>query len=269
MLHAHAACVSLMKFSTITSTCHFSDFNMYFSDSFVGSLPSLPGGGSSFDQLNAAIGPTIMQFVQSLQTADVSQFITNVNNAIGNAAGTLLGGGNQDTQMCVRRFIASNINQTDIAVVIRGLMNVQRALNSLDRIADFLYRYRMNTEFRFPQNCVRRFIELNFCARCTRRIPPLCSNTCGALYRGCLSPYYTVLSRQFDLLFNVSRQVLRITNNTLQDLFMNERRLIDITRAVGAVHVLCTIQTRLQVYIHTIIMTSLVGQTVGGAGPQD
>ena len=139
----------------------------------------------------------------------------------------LLGGGDQDVQMCVRRFITNNVNQSDIAIIVRGLMRVQRALNSLDRIADFLYRYRMNTEFRFPQGCVRRFVELNFCARCTRRIPPLCSNTCGALYRGCLSPYYTVLSRQFDILFNVSRQVLRITNNTLQDLFANERNLIE------------------------------------------
>lgn len=206
---------------------------MYFLSSFIGSLPSL-NGAVSFEQLNAAAGATIMQFVQNLQTADVSQFVINVNNAIGGAAGGLLSGGNQSIQMCVRQLITSNVNQSDIAIIVRGLMTVQRALNSLDRIADFLYRYRMNTEFQFPQNCVRRFVELNFCARCTRRIPPLCSNTCGALYRGCLSPYYTVLSRQFDILFNVSRQVLRITNNTLQDLFANERNLIEFSQVVSA-----------------------------------
>ena len=208
------------------------DFTMYFLNSFIGSLPSF-GGVVSFDQLNIAAGTTVMQFVQNLQTANVSQFVINVNNVIAGAAGGLLSGGNQNVGMCVRQLITRNVNQSDIAIIARGLMTVQRALNSLDRIADFLYRYRMNTEFRFPQGCVRRFVELNFCARCTRRIPPLCSNTCGALYRGCLSPYYTVLSRQFDILFNVSRQVLRITNNTLQDLFANERNLIDFIQVVS------------------------------------
>ena len=205
---------------------------MYFRNSFIGSLPMF-NGAVSFDQLNAVAGTAIMEFVENLQTANVSQFISNVNNAIGGAAGQLLSGGDQAVQMCVRQFIVNSINQSDIAILIRGLMTVQRALNSLDRIADFLYRYRMNTVFRFPQDCVQRFVELNFCARCTRRIPPLCSNTCGALFRGCLSPYYTVLSRQFDILFNVSRQVLRITNNTLQTLFTNERNLINIVQVVS------------------------------------
>ena len=206
---------------------------MYFRSSFIGSLPTF-NGAVSFQQLNAVAGTIIMGFVENLQTANVSQFISSVNNAIGGAAGLLLGGGNQNVQMCVRQFIVNSVNQSDIAVLIRGLMTVQRALISLDRISDFLYRYRMNTVFRFPQDCVRRFVELNFCARCTRRIPPLCSNTCGALFRGCLSPYYTVLSRQFDILFNVSRQVLRITNNTLQILFTNERNLINIVQVVSA-----------------------------------
>ena len=192
------------------------------------------GGAVTFQQLNAATGGILTNFVQNLQAANVTQFINSVSNALGGAAGQLLSGGSQDVQMCVRQLIVSNINQTDTAILIRGLVTVQRALNSLDRIADFLYRYRMNTEFTFPDNCVQRFVELNFCARCTRRIPPLCSNTCGALFHGCLSPYYTVLSRQFDLLWNVSRQVLRITNNTLQTLFMNERNLIDGTQLVSA-----------------------------------
>ena len=206
---------------------------MHFLGSFLGSLPTF-SGTVTFDQLNAAAGPIVMQFVNNLETANVSQFIGSVNDAIGGAAGQLLGSGDQGILMCVRQLIASSVNGSDIGILIRGLVTVQRALNSLDRISDFLYRYRMNTEFRFPRDCVRRFVELNFCARCTRRIPPLCSNTCGALFRGCLSPYYTVLSRQFDILFNVSRQVLRITNNTLQELFTNERNLIDITQVVSA-----------------------------------
>ena len=193
------------------------------------------GGAINFEQLNATVGTIIQGFVQNLSTINVSQLITQISTAIGTAAGQLVAGGNRTIETYVLRLILDNVNQTDIAILVRGLTTVQRAVNSLNRIAAFLYRYRMNTKFMFPRDCVRRFVELNFCARCTRRVPPLCSNTCGALFRGCLSPYYTVLSRQFDVLWNVSRQVLRITNNTLQTLFMNERNLIDVTQVVSII----------------------------------
>ena len=214
--------------------CFSTDFALYFSESWIGSLPML-GGAINFDQLNATVGTFIEGFVENLSTTNVSQLITQISTAIGNAAGQVVAGGNQTIQACVLRLILDNVNQTDIAILVRGLTTVQRAINSLNRIAAFLYRYRMNTEFMFPRDCVRRFVELNFCARCTRRVPPLCSNTCGALFRGCLSPYYTVLSGQFDFLWNVSRQVLRITNNTLQTLFMNERNLINLTQVVSII----------------------------------
>ena len=178
-------------------------------------------------------GPTINNFVQNINTVNVSQVIMMISRALGTATGEVLGRGNQTTAACVRDVVTRNINNTDVALLIRGLTTVQRGLNALDMIASFLYRYRMTTEFTFPTNCMRRFVELNFCQRCTRRVPPLCSNTCGALFRGCLSPYYTVLSNQFDLLWNVSRQVLRVTNNTLQNLFTNERDLVNVAGAVS------------------------------------
>ena len=202
---------------------------MGFRDSFVGSLPSFYGR----IDLSGIVGPYIQGFIRNIQTVNVSQTIMTIASRIGMEAGMRLGGNNDNKSMCVRNTIVNSLNQSDIAVLIRGLTTVKRSLVTLDRFADFLYRYRMNTVFRFPRNCVRRFVELNFCGRCTRRIPPLCSNMCGALFRGCLSPYYTVLSRQFDIVWNVSRQVLRITNNTLQTLFANERNLINLNSVVS------------------------------------
>ena len=203
---------------------------MNFRESFIGSIPILTG--VTFDELNDTAGAIATMFVQNLPSANATMFIERVSNAIGGAAGQRLGNGSEQ-MMCIRQLLLRNINQSDVAMVIRGLMTVQRGIRSLNRIADFLYRYRMNTQFTFPRDCVRRFVELNFCARCTRRIPPLCSNTCGALFRGCLSPYYTVLSRQFDVLWNVSRQVLRVTNNTLENLFMNQRSLVNTAQIVS------------------------------------
>ena len=209
------------------------DFTTGFRDSFVGSLPNL-NGQIDFNTLSALVGPRIEAFIQNIETANASQIIMMVTSEIGTSAGRALGGNNSTIQQCVRDLLFNNLNRSDIAVLIRGLTTVKQGLVTLNRIADFLYRYRMNTQFTFPRNCVRRFVELNFCGRCTRRIPPLCSNMCGALFRGCLSPYYTVLSRQFDLLWNVSRQVLRITNYTLQTLFTNERDLVNVIGVVSS-----------------------------------
>ena len=211
----------------------FTDFPMFFREAFIGSLPMAPG--ITFDVLNGQLAPILNNFVMDLRTANASQLIEVISNTIATSAGQLVSGGNATVAACVGDFIRDNINRTDVEDLVKGLTTVQRAVNTLDRIASFLYRYRMTTQFRFPRNCVRRFIELNFCARCTKRTPPLCSNTCGALFRGCLSPYDTVLSRQLDVLWNVSRQVLRITNSTLDSLFMNERSLLNIIQVVSVV----------------------------------
>ena len=141
------------------------DFALYFSESWVSSLPML-GSTINFEQLNATVGTIIQGFVQNLSTINVSQLITQISTAIGTAAGQLVAGGNRTIETCVLRLMLDNVNQTDIAILVRGLTTVQRAVNSLNRIAAFLYRYRMNTEFTFPRDCVRRFVELNFCARC-------------------------------------------------------------------------------------------------------
>ena len=212
--------------------CKYLDFMMHFRDSFVGSLPNL-NGQVDFNTLSGIVGPDIQRFIQNIETANISQIIMEVTSHVGMAVGTRFGGSNNTARLCIRNALLNNLNRSDIAAITRGLTTVKRGLVLLNRIADFLYQYRMNTNFRFPRNCVRRFVELNFCGRCTRRIPPLCSNTCGALFRGCLSPYYTVLSQQFDVLWNVSRQVLRITNSTLQTLFANERHLINLLGVVS------------------------------------
>lgn len=214
--------------------CSYIDFanEAAFFTSFVASLPTL-NGLASFEDLSNIARPVIQTFIQNIQTANVTQIVRMVSASLAAGAGQAVGGGNPDTITCVRDTILRNVNETDITILIQALTNVQKAVKSLDGLTDFLYRYRMNTEFTFPRNCVRRFVELNFCARCTRRTPPLCSNTCGALFRGCLSPYYNVLNRQFDLVWNISRQVLRQTNNSLHMLFSEERNIINVGQIVS------------------------------------
>ena len=163
---------------------------------------------------------------------NINQVVNEIITALGNAAGQRLSQ-NTTVQACIVNAIRNNLNQTDIELVVRAIEELRRAFTVLDRSSKFFYRYIEDLQFRFPRNCVRRFVELNFCARCTQKIPPLCSNTCGALVRGCLSAYYSALSRQFDVLWNVSQQVVMVTNSTLRTLFLEERQLIDQNTAVS------------------------------------
>lgn len=186
----------------------------------------------------------------STQNLNLAEVVNGIVTSLGEAAGQLLSRNSTTTQACILNAIRNNLNQQDIQLVIRTIEDVRRAFTVLRRSANFFQEYIEGIQFRFPRNCVRRFVELNFCARCTRKTPPLCSNTCGALVRGCLSAYYSALSRQFDILWDVSRQVVMITNSTLQALFFEERQVIDQTTAVST----CKNKIKSGSYYNIIIM---------------
>ena len=219
---------------------HSIDFNSDFVDGFVNILSSLVQVGSfriSVDDLLRAAGDTIRRIPGNIVINDTTrafnatQFAIDVIDNLATAAGAA--GPTRTVSMCIVSTIKSNINQSDVALIVRAIDRIRRSITVLVRATNFLYSYVANTEFTFPNNCVRRFVELNFCARCRGQTPPLCSNTCGALVRGCLSAYYTALSRQYDILWNVSRQILSITNDTLHTLFTEERQLIDHAAVVS------------------------------------
>ena len=221
------------------------DFSGDFVNAFIRILSELVQvSGFSFDDVQRAVGSVVERIPQNLvidknsQLFNLTQFATDVIDRLATAAGTALSLGSRNTFTCIQNAIKSNVNQTDVNLFIRTIEKIRRAFTVLDQVTKFLYSYTTTTLFTFPQNCVRRFVELNFCSRCTRRTPPLCSNTCGALIRGCLSAHYTALSRQFDILWNVSRQVLQVANDTLRTLFTEERQLIDHNALVTTI-ILC------------------------------
>ena len=227
---------------------HILDFETNFVQAFIQILSNLLRFGSvsiDFSILQSIVGATIERIPENIvidsstRNFNVTQFAVDVVTALGNAAGQALTT-NLTTRGYVLNAIRNNINQTDVTLITDAIQRMRRSFTVLNSTANCLYRYAVTTQYRFPASCLRRFVELNFCARCTRQIPPLCSNTCGALLRGCLSSYYSALSRQFDILWNVSRQVLRISNETLQTVFSEERQLIDGTAAVSENHCLIT-----------------------------
>ena len=184
------------------------------------------------DQLHSAVSGLIQNFVDNIIITqelayNTSAFVQNTTNRLVDLAAESFAPESMTQQMCITSFIRQRINQMALSLVDRDLEQIRRGVTTAVRILMFLHNYNLTLgNFQPLQRCQQRLVELSFCSRCTRHIPPLCSNTCGALIRACYSPFIDGLRGEFDNLWSVTRQVFRVTNNTLMQLFSEENLLV-------------------------------------------
>ena len=208
----------------------FADFTGDFSDAFRTHLPLTTLFPD--DQLHSAVSNLIQNFVDNIIITqglayNVSAFIQNITNRLVDLAAETFAPGSMTQQMCITNFIWQRINQTALSLVGRHLEQIRRGVTTAVRILTFLHNYNLTLgNFQPLQHCQQRLVELSFCSRCTHRIPPLCSNTCGALIQACYSPFVDGLRGEFDNLWSITLNVVRATNNTLMQLFSEENPLI-------------------------------------------
>ena len=132
---------------------------------------------------------------------------------------------------CIRRVIDSSINDTRMQLASDSVEQLRRSLTLGMRLLNFLENFRENLGgFRPLQQCVTRLVRLNYCGRCVQHTPPLCRNICGALARGCYSPFHTGLRMQFENLWNVTRQVIGLTRSSLASLRGRLQRNVNADR---------------------------------------
>ena len=138
--------------------------------------------------------------------------VNSALDALGNVTGA--------TEACVRRVATSLVNGAAVSNVATRIQEIRQSLTTLFRIRNFLNDQRNAlANGTFLDECVSRFIDIAFCSRCTESTPPLCFNACNALLRACYSPYYTALNEQYDRLWEVSRNVIRIVSNTVENIY--------------------------------------------------
>jgi hypothetical protein len=208
----------------------FADFTGDFSDAFRTHLPLTTLFPDS--QLRSAVSGLIQNFVDNMMITqglayNVSAFVQNITNHLVDLAAEIFAPGSMTQQTCITSFIRQRINQTALSLVGRHLEQIRRGVTTTARILTFLHNFNLTLgNFQPLQHCQQRLVELSFCSRCMRRIPPLCSNTCGALIRACYSPFVDGLRGEFDNLWSVTRHVVRATNNTLMQLFSEENPLV-------------------------------------------
>eukprot|EP00731_Ephydatia_muelleri_P021422 Em0014g13a len=69
--------------------------------------------------------------------------------------------------------------------------------------------------------CANIMLKLT-CVKCHKPISKLCNNICGAAAKGCLAPYVAALNPQFNILWDVTSQLVQFLNKTLADMFTQQ-----------------------------------------------
>lgn len=209
----------------------YTDFTGEFSDAFRTHLPLTTLFPS--EQLHSAVSGLIQNFIDNIiitqgMTYNISSLVQNVTNHLLDLAAETFAPENVVQQTCITSFIQQRMNRTALTLVNNDLEQIRRGITTTVRIHLFLQNYILSLAQSFQplQQCQQKLIELSFCSRCTQLISPLCSNTCGALVQACYSPIIDGLRGEFDNLWTVTRQVVRATNNTLIQLFSEEKHLI-------------------------------------------
>ena len=176
---------------------------------------------------NFRINDTMNQFnLTSFLEEEYDRFWVLLVNAVSIAHNVSL---NPTQRACAIMQLRAAVNSTNRELILKGLQELRRVSTALFRIyrwCRFMFLPALSN-YRPINQCVDRFITLR-CAACTRNIPKLCRGVCNALIRGCFSPFQIGLRAQFDILWNVTRQIVRRGTNILQALGPLERRSVNV-----------------------------------------
>lgn len=121
-----------------------------------------------------------------------------------------------EQKTCLIAEVDRNIDGAILRDLGKNLEEVRRANTIIIRIFNFLKNFNRTLGgfgvSDFPRDCISRAIDITFCGRCTKVLPPLCSNTCGALVRGCYAAFFSGFRNEFNSLWNVTRQVIGVAS---------------------------------------------------------
>ena len=166
---------------------------------------------------------------------DVRNFIESLLDAVVDSTARNFGQ-TVSTVQCITRVIRSLVNRNAVGAITSQLQQIRRAITALMEISRFLEQQRDRLQSaQLLEECVSTFIEIAFCSRCTRKTPPMCFGTCNALLRGCYSPYYTALNRQYLPLWIEVRRIIQLANDTVEDILLGEVDLLDTSKVVSII----------------------------------
>ena len=148
---------------------------------------------------------------------------------------------------CIREALKMIVPADRERYVYDNLTIIRRAATSLSRLRNEINRtvIPMILDVRPTNSCIESFINIR-CEACMpgHSIPENCRGACNALVYGCLAPFRDGLERQFNLLWNVTSQLVNITNRAMltagrlpqQAFSINISNSIAVTQLVSSIY---------------------------------
>ena len=241
VLEVYIMCGEILN-GVIVCTCTplwYTDFKEDFIEELLLNLPFS-------DRLNRTNRPLIRNILRFLadnfeiddidiDDFDVRNFIESLLDAIVDTTARNFGQ-TVSTVQCITRVVRSLVNRNAVGALTSQLQQIRRAITALMEISRFLEQQRDRLQSATVlEECVSTFIEIALCSRCTRKTPPMCFGTCNALLRGCYSPYYTALNRQYLPLWIEVRRIIELANDTVEEFLSGEGDLLDTSKVVSII----------------------------------
>ena len=171
----------------------------------------------------------------SFNSSDVVMklFVSGIDQAVRSAY-------NSSIVSCIHQQASSLFNQNAVAAIAMDIASLRNATSSFYFIDQFVQNLTLNIlSMSVPSDdCVKNLLKLT-CSKCQKAIPKLCTNVCAAVAKGCFSPYYAALNPQFNIMWNVTAQLVDFINMTLTDLFYQQTKVLNITQFVCALLFSC------------------------------
>ena len=117
---------------------------------------------------------------------------------------------------CLDNLIHEYINSEHIKNIGQSFKQLQYVMQSLKKITNLLVQFRKPNSLKFlPSNqCIEAVLK-QYCSSCVRNIPKLCESVCVPVVSACQSPVYEGLKPQLEAVWNVSRQLLKLTQSLM------------------------------------------------------
>eukprot|EP00731_Ephydatia_muelleri_P021424 Em0014g15a len=153
--------------------------------------------------------------------ADTFNVAQNVRQWIENGLYTIANSTSNPT--CVGVQVASILNSADVGAIVKDVGLLRNASSVFYLIDQYIANISDTILALVPPSdqCANALLKLT-CSKCQQSISKLCRNVCGAAAKGCLAPYYTVLNPQFNILWDVTSQLVQFLNKTLTDMFAKQ-----------------------------------------------
>ena len=121
-----------------------------------------------------------------------------------------------EQKKCLQTLLHDHVSNDSIEKTAQGFRHLQFIFQSLSKVDKFLSEFQVsNSTSYYPSEQCLEAIVMQYCPHCVQHIPPLCGSTCVQLASACQSPLYESLLPQFNVLWNISRQLVLMTQSLM------------------------------------------------------